>query len=92
MMNMATPATPSVRLLRAAVAAKVRLNTSVDQPFKRDCSTTRLSSRAKRCCSAALRAGTFAGALSRLRPVSVACGQCLRSQSALTSTCPLGLP
>ncbi|MNE74389.1 hypothetical protein D3C80_1704660 [compost metagenome] len=92
MMNMATPATPSVRLLRAAVAAKVRLNTSVDQRFKRDCSTTRLSSRAKRCCNAAFSGARCVESTSRLRPVSAACGQCLRSQSALTSTWPLGLP
>ncbi|MDT4875462.1 hypothetical protein FQZ97_1108330 [compost metagenome] len=33
LMNKATPATPRVRLLSAAVATKVRSNTRVDQAF-----------------------------------------------------------
>ncbi|MOA14190.1 hypothetical protein D3C78_1342760 [compost metagenome] len=92
LMNNATPATPRVRLLRAAVAAKVRLKTSVDQRFRRACSTTRLSSRAKCCCSAALSTGTRSALRSTLKPARVACGQWARNQPALTSTCPLGLP
>ncbi|MNY57786.1 hypothetical protein D3C86_1940470 [compost metagenome] len=35
LMNSATPATHSVRLLSAAVAAKVRSKTCVDQPLSR---------------------------------------------------------
>ncbi|MNJ57324.1 hypothetical protein D3C77_529090 [compost metagenome] len=92
MMNSAMPATPRVRLLSAAVAAKVRLNTSVDQRLRRACSITRLSSRAKRRCNASLMAGTCPVPRSTLNPVRVACGQWLRSQAVLTSTCPLGLP
>ncbi|MNP23338.1 hypothetical protein D3C76_1160440 [compost metagenome] len=91
-MNKAMPATPRVRLLSAVVAAKVRLKISLDQRFKVACSTTRLSSRAKRCCKSAFSAATRSGARFRLILLSFACARCPRSQSALTSRWPLGLP
>ncbi|MNN53532.1 hypothetical protein D3C81_1682930 [compost metagenome] len=45
LMNRATPATNRVRLLSAAVAAKVRWNTAVDQRFSVAWSISRVASR-----------------------------------------------